>query len=385
MTHSIISPSSAGVWGRPGGCIGYPQVKQKYPEGARSESAIQGDAAHYVAACILAEVKKGFFRPDPAPAWLGKTDPNGTVITQEIVDSVRVYVKDVVLTVHAAHEIFVEEQVTAPSIHPQLFGTVDCWAVDLKKKDIVIWDLKHGFLSVDVFENWQLISYAAGILDKIGINGLTDQTTRIRFRIVQPRGFHRDGPIREWSVRASDLRGYFNLLKLAASRAADPNDLELHTGEQCRFCPARYACDAAIEAAAGLYEMTADGEPAEMTNEMLSRKYAVVQRAVNHLKYLETGLSEQITTLIRNGHKLPGYIVEPTYSRESWHKPVDEVIAMGDIMGQDLRKPGAITPKQARDLGIDAVLIKSYAGSKQSGYRIVADDGKKANQIFGVK
>ena len=384
MEHSIIPPSSAGIWGAPEGCPGWPMMSAQYPETERSEHAKRGDAAHYMGAEILKQVQAGYDKVNAPSNWIGQKAPNGVVIDPEIVDSVKIYVDDVILSTSQNHIFYVEERIECPRIHPLSFGYVDCYAHNEAVNDVIIWDFKHGRVKVEVFKNWQMINYASGVLDKLGIDGYSDQFTRVRFRIVQPRAFHRDGDVREWSVMASDLRGEFNLLAANARPATDGTG-QAHSGGQCRFCSARFACDAAWEAGMVLYEATDSTEPRELSVMELAKKFEIVQRAKKQLEYLETGLEERIKSLIRSGQQVPGYMVEEGYGREEWFKPVSEVMLMGNMLGHDLKKDSVITPNQARKLGVDESILKAYAGRKKAGFRVVPEDRDKAKLIFGGK
>jgi hypothetical protein len=55
---------------------------------------------------------------------------------------------------------------------------------------------------------------------------------------------------------------------------------------------------------------------------------------------------------------------------------------MGDMLGKDLRKKEAITPKQAIKLGVDETVIKAYSTQPRTGVKIVPDNGNKAKQVF---
>ena len=80
---------------------------------------------------------------------------------------------------------------------------------------------------------------------------------------------------------------------------------------------------------------------------------------------------------------MPGWVVEQGIGREKWGKPIAEVIALGDMLEFDLRKPvDAITPNQAKKLGVDESVITAYSTKPRTGLNIVSDNGNKAKQVF---
>lgn len=386
MSHSIIAPSSAGIWGKPDGCTGYVLMAQLYPELEESEGAREGTAAHEPAAdMVLANACGGQNFPKFEDV-VGSTASNNVVFTEEMYEGAKLYADDI-KSVMQSTGVFggegfgVERKVLARRIHELSYGTVDAFLYDRAGAALYVWDYKFGFEQVEAFENWQTINYAAGILDELGIDGYQDQNLTVHIRIVQPRAFHRDGPIREWAVKASDLRAYFNTLSSNAEEALGPNAVT-RTGSHCKNCPARHACPAALKAGARLFEVAGRPVPAELSPEALSVQFSIIQRASKQLEYLESGFEEQVKALVKSGQNVPGYRVEQGYGRETWNQPIEQVLQMGEMMGHDLQKKEAITPKQAVNLGIDEAVIKAYSHRPHSGLKLVKDNGNKAKQVF---
>jgi hypothetical protein len=360
-------------------------MAQCYPETEETPEAAEGTASHEIAAQLIQDAARGFNGGKWAD-WEGKTAPNGVVYTEEMFDGAKLYADDVAMimrerSVFGGPSLGVEQRLEAPRIHELSFGTCDCFLFDRKTGELFIWDYKFGYELVEAFENWQSINYAAGIFDQFGVNGLEDQITTVRIRIAQPRAFHREGPIREWKVKGSDLRGYFNQLHAGAHKALGPN-AECNTGPHCKHCPGRHACEAAITAGARLFEAASKPVPVELSDAALGVQLSLVKRARKHLEYLESGFEEQVAGRMRAGALIPGWGREDTYGRDKWDKPFEEVIAMGEMFGQDLRKKEPITPKQAIKLGVDEAVIKAYSSQPRTGVKIVPDNGNKAKQVF---
>lgn len=281
-------------------------------------------------------------------------------------------------------QIGVEHQVHAPRrIHSLSYGTVDCFLYDAVTHHLYIWDFKYGYGLVEVFQNWQLINYAAALFDEFNFNGLDDQTLTVHFRIIQPRAFHREGPIREWTVRGSDLRPDFNILKMNATKAVS-NDATTRSGTHCRYCPARHACKTALDAGMQLYEVANKTTPLDLSAEALGTQYAIVKRAREQLEYLESGLEEELKSRLRAGERIPGFHMEPGRGRESWARPIKEIRHLGELMGVALGKDEVITPFQARKLGIDATIIDRYVEIPRRGNKLVTDDGSQVKRIFST-
>jgi hypothetical protein len=334
---------------------------------------------------IVSAQTAGKGSPTPSlEALIGMPASNGVIITEEMFEAAEVYAEDVIgeMMRRNIFDVKVEERVEAPSVHAKSFGTVDSFLFDLRGLHLIIWDYKYGYGLVEAFENWQGINYYAAIADKLKINGNLDQELTVEIRIAQPRAFHPEGPIRSWVVKGSDLRGKVNILAANAAKALS-DDATLQTGEHCRYCQARTKCKPAIDAGLHLYEAAGTPTPIEITPDALGLQLAIVTRAAKHLKSLQSGYEEQVKALIRSGVSVPGWSNEPSRGRECWAKPPGEVMALGDMLGQELRKPGAlITPKQARDLGIDKDLVAAYSHIPQTGLKLVPDTGQKARRIF---
>jgi len=373
--HSIIPPSSAGIWGKPDGCTGWVKMAQKYPESDEpSEDTAAGTASHEAGAKMI-------IRNSLAAFQVGDTALNGVVITPEMLEGAQLYASDVMDTKSAQKAPIsygIEKRIKAPSVHELSEGTPDMWLYNSGTQDLYIWDYKFGYLVVEAFENWQGINYAAGIIDELGLDG---QSITIHIRIVQPRGFHRDGPIREWTLSSFDLQGYVNTLAINARTALGP-DATLHTGSHCRYCQARHACPEALKAGIGMYEMSAAPVPVDLSPEALGVQLSIITRAAEQIKALQSGYEEQVKALQKSGVVIPGWGLESTYGNKTWSRPVGEVFALGELFGKDLRQKKAITPNQAVKLGIDEAVITAYSGCKRTGVKLIQDTGNKAKQIF---
>lgn len=374
--HSIIAPSSAGIWGKPGGCTAFPVMASTYPEDGEREEAAEGTRAHELAASMIDMMRVNGLR--------GAEVSNGVPSDKEIYEGAKLFADDVltVVDLYPNAELYVEQQVHAKRIHIESYGTVDCFLFDRAANVLYIWDFKYGHGIVEAFENWQAINYAAGIFDTFGVNGLEDQVTTVHVRIVQPRAFHRDGAIREWIVNGGELRTYFNQLRNNAAQALS-NNAELHTGSHCRYCPARHACPAALQAGVELWEAATAPQPIELTPEALGVQLAIEIRAIEQMELLKTGHEAQVKALIRKGVNVPGFVYETGVGREAWTVDVESVAAIGEAVGVATTKHVPLTPKQARDAGVPAEAVAALSERPKTAAKLVEDDGTNARRIFG--
>lgn len=367
-THAPLAPSSAA---RRVQCPGSRAMEEMYPETEPSQDSKDGTAAHWVVAEMLAG----------RTVDTGQIAPNGVMLTDEMVEGAEMMVADVRRTdaEFVGHSPRVEETVAITSIHPLCWGTPDVWR--FKPYKLIIWDFKFGHRRVDVFENWQIIEYSAGILDAVGINGVSDQRTDVEFRIVQPRCYVGGPPITSWSCKASDLRGYFNTLRNAEAAAMEAN-APCIVGPECRDCKARHACVAAQSAAYASMDVAYSTVPFDLPPDALGAELRYIDRAIEKLNARRTGLAEQTLSLLKRGVPVPFYRAEPSTGRERWAKPDAEIAALGRMLKVQIVKEKPITPKQAVDAGIPVDVVKAYSEIPVGETKLKADDGALARKVF---
>lgn len=371
--HAILAPSSAARWMA---CPGSVQMEQQYPETEESQDALEGTATHWAAQELFAD----------RVIDIGLVAPNGIALDAEMIEAAEIYYDDVRATLgeHWRSFVRVESRVYMPRIHEANWGTPDCFAKP--GATIYVWDFKYGHRYVDVFENWQLLDYAEGILAEYGLdNGHDDQRIEFVFRIVQPRCFVGGGPIREWRVNAALLRVYFTKLQMGAAEAMSAN-AKCKTGPQCRDCKARHTCDTLQRAALGYAEEIRAPAAFDLPTHAASYELRTLHRAIEVMKARADGLEEQLLRAAKGGQFVPHFRLEPSKGCERWSVPETEVIALGDLMGISLAKPNvptAVTPAQARKLGVDAEVTKAYSIIPNGEIKLVPDNNQAARKIFG--
>lgn len=361
MSHSILPPSSAHIWGKPGGCRGWVAMQKRgdLPPDTDNTARELGTLAHSVAELILIQ---------------GNDDVDAD---PEILEAVQVYTDHVAETV-VGHRgtLRIEHRVNIDIIHEQCYGTPDAYAYIDAVKTLYVWDYKHGIQSVEAFENWQCIAYAAGIIDEMGLN---DQEITVCIVIVQPRAYSPDGPVKTWTIPATDLRPYVNQLAQGAREALGENP-ETRSGPHCRYCRARTVCTSAIQAGAGLYESVNSVDSIDPSIETLSLLYTLTKRAKSHIDAMLEGYSAQIEHALTTGKIVPGYHLAPKMGNRKWISPEYATKYLA-LLGVDATVSKLKSPAQIEKL-IDKKLIEDLTERSLSGHKVTKDDTNKVRKIF---
>lgn len=334
-----------------------------------TESRREGVAVHWAAAETL-----GGSVVDVTTAA-----PNGMVLDESMLQAAFDYADVIEARKLPPH---VEMRVLSPRIAEGSEGRPDCWQYDQATGVLYLDDLKFGRTVVEAYENWQMIADACGVLDLLGVDGRTDEYTRVVFTVHQPRARHRDGTVRTWEVKASDLRGYFNRLNMAA--AAVKKYPRHTTGSHCLHCPRRGTCPAAELAATAAFEYVADLRTEVLDGEALGRELILLEAAEIAVKARRSGLLVDAEARVRAGVAVRGFALIPTRGRLGWAVPAAEVIVLGDLMGLDLARPvEPITPTQAlaqaKKLGVDPVVITAYSATTAGGEVLARDTHFRRN------
>lgn len=368
--HAYLPPSSAAAWVA---CAMWPTMNARFPD-AGGEEAAEGTAAHWV----NVECRAG---REPAE---GTRAPNGVAVTDEMLDGADVWMRATGPLQPNDHT----EQRVGYAPGALNWGTPDLWryvpAVAALPHTLHVFDAKFGHGYVPAWENWQLINYAKLVTDELGFDGLAEQHTAVHLHIVQPRNYHRDGPIRTWSPGSlAHLRSYWNILEAAQTAALKPEPIAT-PGKHCEHCPGRHACGAVRDAALSAADYAGHTPPLELTPDELGAELRVLDRAAALLEARRTGLQEQALGLIRSGVSVRHYMVESGQSRERWTAAPEVVAATADQFGVNVRKPALLTPAQARKAGFDPSLVAAFSERPPGAVRLVVDDGTAARRAFGA-
>ena len=374
--HAFLAPSAAHRWVQ---CPASPKMEALHPEPEDSPESMEGTAAHWVNQMTLAGT----------PPAIDSATPNGVIVTGEMLEGAELVVEAVDQMLGAAGRAYlvVEQRVAIPRVHAQNWGTPDyrAWTRAPDNRLVLnMLDYKFGHGIVEAFENWQLIDYVAGCLSEAGITGLADQNVIVDMCVIQPRSFHKDGPVRHWRVLASDLRGHINRLAMAAEDATSADPGCSPAPAACKHCLARHACTALQRTAYMASDLAYKAESLDMTPQHLGLELRMLYRARDLLNARISGQEAQAVSHITVGKRqVPWWAMEATSGRRGWIRPAAEVIALGNLMGVNLAKdPDVITPTQARKAGLLDSLVDAYSHVPPGTAKLVPDDGAKARRVF---
>ena len=370
--HAVISPSSlARIVQCPGSLV----LCKPY-EDVPTDASREGTAAHEVAMQYAMAGTCEY--PKPAPPVVGD-EVLGVRVDQEMIEGAKMYAE--ALEGFAGNP---EQTIEIPRVHPTLcFGTPDFWQYSKTTRTLRITDYKYGHSYVEVFENYQLVAYAAGILDKLAAEGvLLEFETIVEFMIVQPRCYSADSPVRTWTTSAPNLRALINLAHAAAEAALGP-DPQCATGPECLHCDARANCDTANRAGAALVQFAGRAEALAQSGADMGVRLNLINAAITMLKAIGSGLEEQIIATLRKGGTVPFFKVDYSKPRETWAKSVAEVKLLGQLSGVVLVKDDYdLTPKQAVKAGIDRTVIDKYSFTPNGAAKLVPDKLTTSARIF---
>lgn len=350
------------------GSVGLLQHLQ-LPPSDESEFATEGTAAHHFLETCLRE---------GLDAWevvghVYKADDKKIVCNVEMADAIQLFI-DTVRPTFEGGDVWIETQIDAPDFHPQFYGTVDCGVLwpgghnpEGESRVLDVNDFKYGAgIAVDAFENPQLMYYAYGLLRKHPDVGL------VRIRIIQPRAYHPDGPVREWEISADDLQIWAEYeLRPAMERTA--TDASLSPGKHCRFCPAKLVCPAMV----AMFGAAAAADPksvVDLSDAAVEANYEAAAAVKNYLKALE----EEAFRRLSLGRPFSLIKLVPKKANRVWNPGAAEVLRaqLGDEAV--MTKPEFKSPAQIEELGGRAkLLVKEYAHTPESGLTVALASDKR--------
>ena len=378
--HAPIAPSSLALTVACNASVQLQANAPPLPNG--DEEALEGEAAHQLAMWV-ALGHNTFNLGD-------KFTVNGKewVIDNEMLNGARLYAK--VIQENSRGNARLEDPVRCSRIHPtQSWGTPDAWEYFPEGLDwsqglpvLSTKDYKYGHRFVEVFECFQLIAYAVGEMERLDL--IDDTRLMLEFVIVQPRSYHREGPVRRWRIRADELRALVNIARNAAERALLPNPTAT-TGTHCLDCKARHVCGTLRETAANVVDYSTQGMLEPLDPIALGNELRILNAAAKRLEARQTGLAAMVDAMLRAGQRVPHFELAPGRSNMVWNPDVtpEQVGTLGDLFNVLTRKPLAvITPRQAIDAGIDESIVKEYASRPPAGLVVKPVSTTNATKVF---
>jgi hypothetical protein len=349
-------------------------MAELYPQESSIESR-EGDAVHWGGAELL----RG------GQIDVGLVASNGVTLSEEMCDTATQYAEYIMHRECDSNATgHIEEAVANSPLHALNYGTPDYWSYHSGEHHLYIDDLKNGHGFVSEVRNWQLINYAALVSNKLGFFG--DNSLKVTLTIHQPRTFHRRGPHRSESREMGDFRLEFSELQRAFTTAMYPGALVIASDpDQCKDCPGRHVCEAAIAAGYWGVDMAYDSTPLVMTPAALSREYRTLKRAEKFIKARREGIEESIKSAMRRGQAVPFFGMAHTKGRTVWRADAIEqgIIEVGAAMNINLSTPKLITPLQAIKAGIPIDVVTMYSEAPGGAVELVELDANEAARVFG--
>lgn len=363
-THAVLAPSA---FARTIVCHGSVTLCTRALNSERTEEQLEGDVAHWVALLMVQGTQ--------ASTLVGVSHNNGVEVTEEMIEGGELYLRAL-----ESRPGYAETRVEIKRVHPtHCWGTPDYFTYEEAARTLHVFDYKFGHRYVEVFECWQLLLYAIGILSTLGLD---PDTTAIRLVLVQPRCYHAEGPIRDWVFEARMLDRYAALAMTAAEAALGPAPTT-QTGSHCLDCQARHDCTTLQRSTSSIVDFTGTADSVFQTPGDVGRELRILHMAFDRLKARITGKEEQAAAMIRQGKSVPFYSLESSPGRLAWTKTIAEIELLGVLMSKKLiNPPKPVTPTQAIAAGIDASIIEGYASRPKGALRLVQDSTTKARKVF---
>jgi Protein of unknown function (DUF2800) len=235
--HSPFGGSGAHRWIACPGSVQFTRGMSESP----SMYAQEGTAGHAIAALCLTEKQD-------AIEYVDRT-VEGIEIDEDLAAAVQTYVNTIREDqAERGGKLLVEQKFHLKHLHPQFFGTADCVRPGLDKT-LTVYDAKFGRGEiVEVTRpggapNLQLAFYALGALHELARVIALVGISHVELVIVQPRAWHRDGPVRSAIFSLDEIRDVADELVHAAFMAERP-DAKLVVGDHCTFCRGAATCPA---------------------------------------------------------------------------------------------------------------------------------------------
>lgn len=375
--HSKLPPSRAS---RRVQCPGSRHLESLMPQ-TENEYSREGTAAHEVALKLV---------KDKIISQVGDTTSNGVVVTQEMIDGAFVYEKyldnyrtPITNTMHFDFET----KLSISDVHPDCFGTPDACAYDEFSNSLHIFDYKFGYKFVEEFENWQLLEYAAGYLQKFR-SGNTDFTPNsFSLHIIQPRSYS-SPKTRCWRLSFSQFQTYLITLKYSEKIASQDN-APLKISKECLYCSAKSICPLLKDTTLLIGDIIKQDNPMNAsqilspTNFELAQKLKFLKENRQILDYEINALEPIIIEKIKQGEIVPYFSLKPSFTREKWKlKELEKLEALAELLNISITVKNHITPKQAIDRGFPESVAKQYCEKSRTGYTLVEENLSEIKNLF---
>ena len=349
-------------------CFGSLQMPQAIPGGGDTTQRDEGNCAHWLAEQMF----------NGASVGAGATAPNGYVVTDDMVEHVSQYVS-------ALDCGEMECDTSYSGAAWQVRGRADhlAWrqmgisdnGVTLTPSILTIDDFKYGWRLVSPVRNWTLMSHAIGWIIRT-----QQRPDRIVLRIHQPRPYHPEGPLREWSCSFEELMGFYARID---ARLSNPTDELVTSIEHCAKCHALALCPAARSASMNALDVMDRVFSDDLPKPLLAREMELMRQAVSMIEARRDAIEELVTHRIKQGEVFDGYMLERRHGQRRW-KPGLTGAVLSALAGVDLAKDGAVTPAEAERRGVSKEAITALTDRPLLDPKLKAVDvDARARALFG--
>ena len=338
-------------------CPGSVTLLQRLSMGESDEPDYRRDGvrAHEVAASCLNEKRD---------AWEFMDEQFG----EEHANAVQSYLDYVRPLIASADSVRVEQRLHRPDLHPLYYGTADLALYFQGEALLDVTDYKHGEgIVVEVEWNPQIMYYAFGLLDTY------PDAQRVRLRIVQPRSYHRSGPVREWEISRSELEAWARS-ELIPAMERTQMDGTLDAGPWCRFCPAKRACPLLV----GLFGAAMKYDASQIvdtSDENLGRQYQQIQG----VKFLISAIEKEThARLLKGKPGLDKFVKLVAQKANRVWKAGAETVLKARLGVAAYSKPELLSPAATEKLSPDAkAIVKEWAYTPLTGTTVALADDKR--------
>ncbi len=312
-----------------------------------------GTAAHALAAKALWTEKDAWELSGENFGWPLNADDLVAIQTYlEYVRSVRTFNQ------------FIEEEVGNSELHEHLHGTLDWSQYQESDNFMEVVDYKHGAgVIVEVEENLQIMYYVFCKISKWNAR----PSMRIRLTIVQPRAFHKDGPIRSWDTTAEYILNWGYKVLLPAMLNTEISD-ELNPGKHCQFCPAMkvLACPAAL----AWFDEATEETPMNITDQQLAERFA----RISVVMFVKKAIEQEVLKRTLEGHKLDDVKLVQQKANRVW-KDGSKVVFQDNK--DAWTEPSLKSPAEMEKIAGLKDLVKSWAYTPNTGYVAVPTSDRR--------
>lgn len=365
-----LRPSKAATWVQCPGSVKLSEPGQDTYDEEDDEVREEGTACHWLAH----QRALGINHP------VGSMAPNNIAITDEMHEACDVYFD--AIRGWGVPSAFFEYTVRCPRIHAMCGGTMDVGAWNPQTRTIYIGDLKFGYRFVDVWENVQLICYYTGLEAALGLE--SDLDTWVEFLIVQPRSYHKDGPVHRWRVRAYELRALVNILHMAAEDAlSDSPKCKVNPG--CMRCEGRVRCETARQAGLAVTNASFDAMPHNLPFAAAEQELRVLRASRDIVDARITALEQQVAHGIKSGQSSRFFELTQPMGRKVWKEGSEaQIHNLSMLYGIPLTKETLITPTQA-EKKIPPSIVAALSHRQPGALKLTPFDGSKMLRKFNSK